>query len=199
MGRNSEPLLAHGRGTCPGVAAAACRDRARRARPAPRLTTLPTASIASSGARWAPPSGSAMTVVDDLELLEVARRHLHRLGRVLGIGVVAPQDGGAAFRRDHRVDRVLQHVDAVGRGDGERPARAAFADHDADQRHAERRGRCRSRSRSPRPGRAPRRRGRDRRPACRPAPRRESGNGRPASSGAAPCDSLRAWPCRNCA
>src|SRR5471032_2304697 len=29
-------------------------------------------------------------LVDDLELLEVARRHLHRLGGVLRIGVVAP-------------------------------------------------------------------------------------------------------------
>ena len=107
-------------------------------------------------------------LVDHLELLEVGRRHLHRLGRVLGLGVVAPQDRGAAFRRDHRVDGILQHVDAVGRGDGERAARAALADDHADQRHAEREAGLDASWRRPRPGRAPRPRCRDRRRACRP-------------------------------
>jgi hypothetical protein len=77
-------------------------------------------------------------LVDDLEPLEVARRHLHRFGGILGVGVVAPQDRGATLRRDHRVDRVLQHVDAVGGGDGQCAARAAFADHHAHQWHTER-------------------------------------------------------------
>ena len=41
---------------------------------------------------------------------------------------IAPQDRGRTLGRDHRIDRVLQHVDAVGGGDRDRAARAAFAD-----------------------------------------------------------------------
>ncbi len=76
-------------------------------------TTRPTTSIVSSGARWAPPHQLGDHLVDHFELLEVGRSHLHHLGGIQRVGVVAPQDRGAAFRRDHRVGRILQHVDAV--------------------------------------------------------------------------------------
>ncbi len=131
-------------------------------------------------------------VVDHFELLQIGRRHLHRLGGLLGVGVGAPQDRGAAFRRDHRVDRVLQHVDAVGRGDGERTARAALADHHADQRHAERQaGLDRARDGFGLAARLGVHAGIGAgRVDQGDAP--AAGSGRRASSGAAPCDSPRA-------
>ena len=62
---------------------------------------------------------------------------LHVGRGVLRLGGVAPQDRGRAFRRDHAVDRVLQHQHAVGGGDRDGAARAAFADDDRDVGHAE--------------------------------------------------------------
>ena len=50
---------------------------------------------------------------------------------------VAPQDRGRALRRDHAVDRVLQHQHAVGGRDRDGAARAAFAEDHRDVRHAE--------------------------------------------------------------
>jgi len=43
-----------------------------------------------------------------------------------------PEDGGASFWRDDRVPGVLEHGDAVGDGDAECAAGAAFADDDAE-------------------------------------------------------------------
>ena len=126
-------------------------------------------AIISVGSRCAPPSGSVNDAVDDAEPEQILRGDLHVGRRVLRPRRIAPQDRGRAFRRDHRVDRVLEHQHAVGGGDRDRAAGAALADDDRDVRHAERRGRPRSSGRSPRPGRAPRRRCRDRRRRCRPA------------------------------
>src|SRR6516164_8053855 len=52
-------------------------------------------------------------LVDDAQLQQILRRQLQRLGRVLGHLGAAPQDGRAALRRDHRIDGMLQHQDAI--------------------------------------------------------------------------------------
>src|SRR4029077_2733469 len=70
--------------------------------------------------------------VDDAEPHHVVRRDLHVRGGVLGPGGIAPQDRRGAFRRDHAVDGVLQHDHAVGGGNRDGAAGAAFAD---DRRH----------------------------------------------------------------
>ena len=77
-------------------------------------------------------------VVDQLEREQVLRGQLERVGGGRGLGGIAPQDGGAAFRRDHRVDRVLQHRHHVAGGERDRAARAALTDHGGDDRHRRR-------------------------------------------------------------
>ncbi|MNU70231.1 hypothetical protein D3C71_596330 [compost metagenome] len=73
--------------------------------------------------------------VDDAERLQIFRSDLH-IGRgFLGAGRIAPENGGGTFRRDHRIDRMFEHVDAVAGGDRDCAARAAFADDDGDDRH----------------------------------------------------------------
>ena len=73
--------------------------------------------------------------VDDAERFQIFRGDLHVGRGFLGAGRIAPEDGSGAFRRDHRVDGVFEHVDAVAGGDGDCAARAAFADDDGDDRH----------------------------------------------------------------
>jgi hypothetical protein len=66
---------------------------------------------------------------------DVFGRDLHRrggLGRERG---VVPEDRRAPLGRDDRVDRVLEHQDAIRDGDGERAATAALADDRGDDRH----------------------------------------------------------------
>src|SRR5262249_27362136 len=41
--------------------------------------------------------------------------------------LVAPKDGGTAFRCDHGINRVLEHVDAITHADGQRATGTAFA------------------------------------------------------------------------
>src|SRR3546814_1730211 len=65
-------------------------------------------------------------VVDDTEAQQVLGRQAQSLGRLLRLLAGAPENRGAAFWRDHRVDRVLQHVDAVGGGQGDGAAGAAL-------------------------------------------------------------------------
>src|SRR5579875_1786298 len=48
---------------------------------------------------------------------------------------IAPQDRGAAFRRNYRIDRVFEHQDLIAGGERDRPARAALPDHRGDKRH----------------------------------------------------------------
>ena len=67
--------------------------------------------------------------VDDAELVAEARRRLERGRRLAALVHVAPEDRRAALRRDHRVDRVLEHQHAIGDADRERAAGAALADH----------------------------------------------------------------------
>ena len=75
--------------------------------------------------------------VDDAEGEQILGGQAQRLGRLLHLLGVLPQDRGAALGRDHRVDRMLEHGDAVGGGEGDRAARAALADDDRDDRHAD--------------------------------------------------------------
>ena len=75
--------------------------------------------------------------VDDAQRQKLRGRRPQRLGGLRGELGVAPQDGGAALGRDHRVGRVLLHEDAVGDGEGEGSARAALADQRGHDRHAQ--------------------------------------------------------------
>ncbi len=162
-------------------------------------TASPSARDRLVRRRCAPPSGSATMrsmTPSRSRSCAVSRRASAASWACAG---VAPQDRGAAFRRDHRIDRVLQHQHGIAGGERDRAARAAFADDRGDERHPRGRGRSRSRARSPRSGRAPRHRCRDRRRRCRRRSAPAAGSARPAASGGAPCDSLRAAPCRNCA
>src|SRR3954447_18317401 len=73
-------------------------------------------------------------LVDQTQGLQPARRDaelLRGLRRHVG---AAPEDRGAAFRRDHRINRVLHHLHYVAHRDGEGATRAAFADDGGDER-----------------------------------------------------------------
>src|SRR5689334_10161759 len=73
-------------------------------------------------------------LVDEPELLQARSRdaqRLRRLGRMVGR---LPENRRAAFGRNHRIRRVLEHQRDIADGDGERPARAAFADDGDDDR-----------------------------------------------------------------
>ncbi len=73
-------------------------------------------------------------LVDDAQAFQALGGDAHGLGgfrRLLG-GL--PEDGGAAFRRDHRIGGVLQHVQLVADTDGQRAAGTALADHGGDDR-----------------------------------------------------------------
>jgi hypothetical protein len=73
--------------------------------------------------------------VNDPELEQVRSGQPHRLRGALRFRGTAPQDGGATFRRDHRVDRVLQREHYVADAERERAARATLAkDDDHDRR-----------------------------------------------------------------
>ena len=74
-----------------------------------RAICSPTLRIVSSGARCAPPERFGNDRVDDLESQAILRRDLHRGGGVLRLFGLAPEDRGATFRRDHRIDRMLEH------------------------------------------------------------------------------------------
>src|SRR5947209_9910707 len=52
------------------------------------------------------------------EAAKVLRRQLQEARRFLLVVPVAPQNGGAALRTDHRVDGVLQHQDSIAHRDG---------------------------------------------------------------------------------
>src|SRR5499433_168795 len=75
--------------------------------------------------------------VDDAELEEVGRGHPHQLGRLLGLGSLAPQDGRAPLGRDDGVDRVLEHEYAIAHPDGEGASATALAGDHAHDRRAE--------------------------------------------------------------
>src|SRR5215467_8715824 len=76
--------------------------------------------------------------INNAQGLEILRSDLHVGGRVDGTRRVAPQDRRRCLRRGHSIDSMLQHEHAVGRGDRHRSPRAALADDDRDEGHAER-------------------------------------------------------------
>ena len=75
--------------------------------------------------------------VNQSQAAEVLRGHLERLGRLFLEGVAFPKDAGAALGADDRIVSVFEHGDAVADADSQGAARAALADHDADDRRAE--------------------------------------------------------------
>ena len=60
-----------------------------------------------------PSQGFGQNFVYDTELRDFLGSDLHRLGRLRGLGLVFPQDGCAALRADHRIDRVLEHIHPI--------------------------------------------------------------------------------------
>src|SRR5690606_16935013 len=85
------------------------------------------------------PDRLADHAIDEAEGLQALRRDAERGGRLGGLVGTLPQDGGATFGGNHRIDRELQHEHGVGDGQCESAARSALADHDGDDRHPERR------------------------------------------------------------
>jgi len=75
--------------------------------------------------------------IDEVELEQVGRGHFERGGGLGRVGLVFPEDGGAAFGRDDGVVGVFEDEDAVGDADAERAAAAAFAEDDGDDGDAE--------------------------------------------------------------
>ena len=51
--------------------------------------------------------------IGDMEVDQVFRRHLQGGSGIGNFRRIVPQDGGAAFRRNHRIDTMLQHEDAI--------------------------------------------------------------------------------------
>ena len=51
--------------------------------------------------------------IGDMEVDQVFRRHLQGGSGVGNFSGIVPQDGGTAFRRNHRIDTMLQHEDAI--------------------------------------------------------------------------------------
>ncbi len=68
-------------------------------------------------------------------LLEVLGRQPERPRRVLRPGLVLPQNRCAALGRDHRIDGVFEHQDAIPHPETERSAGSAFPGHHDDDRH----------------------------------------------------------------
>src|SRR5262249_10927460 len=63
------------------------------------------------------------------QFLQIGGSNVQSLSRSFGFGGIAPKDGGAALRRNHRVDGVFKNIDAISDGYAERAARAAFSSH----------------------------------------------------------------------
>ena len=71
-------------------------------------------------------------MVRDPHLLQILGGHLESLSGLLGLAAVPPGDGGAAFGRDHAVDGILKHQNAVAHGNCQGPPAAAFSSHGHD-------------------------------------------------------------------
>ena len=87
------------------------------------------AMIAMSPARWL-----GDYIVDDPEPEQVATGELESLGRSRSVLGPFPEDRRAAFGTDDRIVGMIEHCDSVAQADPQGPARAPFADHDADDR-----------------------------------------------------------------
>ena len=66
--------------------------------------------------------------VDHPEILHVGRGNPQRLGSLLGMVAAAPQDRGASLRRNHRIDGMFEHDDAVAGRQCDGTARPPLAD-----------------------------------------------------------------------
>ena len=75
-------------------------------------------------------------LVDQLEALQSLGRDAEGLCGIGGFFGGFPQNGSAAFGRNHGIGGVLQHVHGIAHGNGQRTAGAAFANYGADNRHA---------------------------------------------------------------
>ena len=69
--------------------------------------------------------------IDQAEVQEVGRCQFERGGCLLGAGGVTLNNGGAAFRRNHAVNGVLEQIYPIADSQRERSAATAFADADA--------------------------------------------------------------------
>ena len=70
--------------------------------------------------------------IDKAELREPVGRERKRFRSARSLPRVLPENGGAAFGRNHRIGRILKHHHDVGHGNRERAARSAFTDHAGD-------------------------------------------------------------------
>src|SRR6185369_17296188 len=64
--------------------------------------------------------------INDPQAEQLRRRDPHEPGGLRRLGGVPPQDGRAAFRRDHGVDCVFEHEHPVADADSEGASAAAF-------------------------------------------------------------------------
>jgi hypothetical protein len=64
----------------------------------------------------------AHDLVDQAEFEQARCGDCERIRGVLGLFCTFPQNRGAAFRRDHRIGRILEHDGAVANADRERAA-----------------------------------------------------------------------------
>ncbi|MND68799.1 hypothetical protein D3C80_602580 [compost metagenome] len=81
--------------------------------------------------------------VDDLEVEQILRGDAHVGGSILCTGRIVPEDRSRTFRRNHRIDRMFEHIDAVCDSNRDCTARTAFTDYDRDNRHAQLEAFCR--------------------------------------------------------
>ena len=127
-----------------------------------------------------------------------SRGQFQGLGGLRGLLAVAPEDRGAAFRGNDRVDGVGQHQVHVADADAEGAAAAAFAGDHRDDRGFEHRhlrqvagdrlGLAAGLGLDAGIGAG----------GVDQADHRQVATSPPASSGAGPCGILPGWPCRSC-
>src|SRR5260370_22686725 len=79
-----------------------------------------------------PASGFGNNFIHTAELHQVFGSDAQRLSGNMALGGVAPHDGSTTLGRNHGIDGVLQHQDAVSNGDRERSAASAFAGDGSD-------------------------------------------------------------------
>src|SRR5690606_24260096 len=67
-------------------------------------------------------------LIHDAQLRNALGAHAHRLGRKILLIGAAPENARAPLRRDHRIDAVLEHEQAIADADRQCAARAALPD-----------------------------------------------------------------------
>ncbi len=103
----------------------------------------PAASMTASFAAMRATHRFGNDAVDDLEIEQILCGDAHVGSGILGAGRIVPEDRRSTFGRDHRIDRMLKHIDAVCNGDGDCATRTAFTDDDRDDRNAQPEALCR--------------------------------------------------------